>query len=162
MSLLLAIVGLSSDVLEGQGDETKDWSFFYLEDTGLTLNGVALSLGVPQPVSNNGGYSVRIGNRKLKVDPLDPRSLQEAIDAALEDAEETAEVVAPIVEPATVAKQQVRPVEVERSSREDAQAFAKFLAQVRSEYEAAVRTAMIIRLMKEAEDDDEEALLLLM
>lgn len=128
--------------------------------------GAAIASGIRTGIVSESGYAsggwVRIGKRRMRVDPLDPVSLREAFEAAQDEGAEEAEVIAPIVQPAVVAKQQVKPVEVVRSSREDAQAFAKFLAQVRSEYEAAVRTAMIIRLMKEAEDDDEEALLLLM
>lgn len=168
MSLLLAFrsaVGTNADgaysILAAVGSDASG-DYAVLDAVGADAVGGYSIVGQQAANLSGGLYTVRVGKRRFKVDPLDPSTLKRVIEQIQDEAEEAAQVVAPVVTPASVAKQEVRVIEAPNLPKETAAEFARFMAQIRGEYESAVRTALLIRLMKLQEDDDEEALLLML
>lgn len=114
-------------------------------------------------------YRVRVGNKWVTVDPLDPLSVRAAMAQAEEAAERQAQGTV-VDAPQTVAKRVVR-VDAPRVSpkaagvdygalRADAERIAE---QVRAVYAEALQRELIARLMREAMDrDEDEAVLLLL
>ena len=113
--------------------------------------------GGGRPVKKKRQWIVKIGKHRYSVDPDNEDDIDDMHAAIAFEAKRAAEELSANASAEKAAKRDVKPV----GSIYDPQ-WSKFIEKIRSDYESALRTALIAKIYREQEDDDEESLMLLL